>query len=62
MNALVDLADKGAIYAILDADKPCYSLDVNVLLHASDRSSDRHTEARRFLDACAGGPEILCLA
>jgi predicted nucleic acid-binding protein len=26
-----------------------YSLDVNVLLYASDRSSDRHPEARRFL-------------
>jgi toxin-antitoxin system PIN domain toxin len=39
-----------------------YSLDVNVLLYASNRSSDRHTGARRFLDACAVGPEILCLA
>jgi toxin-antitoxin system PIN domain toxin len=39
-----------------------YSLDVNVLLYASDRSSERHAEARRFLDACAAGPEILCLA
>lgn len=39
-----------------------YSLDVNVLLYASDRSSQRHQKARRFLDACAAGPEILCLA
>ncbi len=39
-----------------------YSLDVNVLLYASDRSSDRHPAARRFLDSCAAGPEILCLA
>src|SRR5262249_18039423 len=38
-----------------------YSLDVNVLLYASDRSSDRHVIARRFIDACAAGPEILCL-
>jgi toxin-antitoxin system PIN domain toxin len=38
-----------------------YSLDVNVLLYASDRSSDRHVPARRFIDACAAGPEILCL-
>ena len=38
-----------------------YSLDVNVLLYASDRSSDRHVQARRFVEACAGGPEILCL-
>jgi uncharacterized protein len=38
-----------------------YSLDVNVLLYASDRSSDRHLHARRFVEACAAGPEILCL-
>ena len=38
-----------------------YSLDVNVLLYASDRSSDRHLRARRFVEACATGPEILCL-
>ncbi|HXW29277.1 MAG TPA: TA system VapC family ribonuclease toxin [Xanthobacteraceae bacterium] len=38
-----------------------YSLDVNVLLYASDRSSDRHVHARRFVDACAASPEILCL-
>ena len=39
-----------------------YSLDVNVLLYASDRSSDRHAHARRFVETCANGPEILCLA
>ena len=39
-----------------------YSLDVNVLLYASDRSSERHQKARRFLDGCVAGPEILCLA
>jgi toxin-antitoxin system PIN domain toxin len=39
-----------------------YSLDVNVLLYASDRSSERHARARSFLEACAAGPEILCLA
>ena len=39
-----------------------YSLDVNVLLYASDRSSDRHDHARRFVEACAAGPELLCLA
>lgn len=38
-----------------------YSLDVNVLLYASDRASDRHDRARRFLESCANGPEILCL-
>ena len=39
-----------------------YSLDVNVLLYASDRSSDRHLRARRFVESCAAGPEILCLS
>ena len=38
-----------------------YSLDVNVLLYASDQSSDRHLRARRFVESCAAGPEILCL-
>jgi predicted nucleic acid-binding protein len=36
-------------------------LDVNVLLYASDQSSDRHLRARRFVESCAAGPEILCL-
>ncbi len=39
-----------------------YSLDVNVLLYASDQSNDRHVYARRFVESCAAGPEILCLA
>ena len=39
-----------------------YSLDVNVLLYASDRSSDRHLRARHFVESCAAGPEILCLS
>lgn len=38
-----------------------YSLDVNVLVYASDRSSDRHVRARRFVESCAAGPEVLCL-
>jgi toxin-antitoxin system PIN domain toxin len=38
-----------------------YSLDVNVLLYASDRASDRHVRAHRFVESCAAGPEILCL-
>jgi toxin-antitoxin system PIN domain toxin len=38
-----------------------YSLDVNVLLYASDRASDRHARARRFVETCAAGPEILRL-
>ena len=39
-----------------------YAIDVNVLLFASDRSSDRHDAARSFLDVCASGPELLCVA
>jgi predicted nucleic acid-binding protein len=38
-----------------------YSLDLNVLLYASDQSSDRHLRARRFIESCAAGPQILCL-
>ncbi len=38
-----------------------YSVDANVLLYASDRSSNRHDAARRFLDSCAASPELLCL-
>lgn len=38
-----------------------YSLDVNVLIYGSDRSSERHVRARRFIESCAAGPEILCL-
>jgi toxin-antitoxin system PIN domain toxin len=38
-----------------------YSVDANVLLYASDRSSDRHAAARQFLETCALGPEVFCL-
>lgn len=38
------------------------SLDANVLLYASDRSSERHEAARKFLESCAAGPELLYLA
>ena len=38
-----------------------YSLDVNVLLYASDRSSDRHDVARAFLESCAAQPDVFCL-
>src|SRR5438874_12379704 len=38
-----------------------YSVDVNVLLYASDASSPRYDAARRFLDSCASSPEMLCL-
>ena len=39
-----------------------YSLDVNVLLYASDNASGHHSQARRFVEHCAACPEILCLA
>ena len=38
-----------------------YSLDVNVLLYASDLSSDRHDAAREFLHLCEASPEVLCV-
>ncbi|MGE3842075.1 MAG: TA system VapC family ribonuclease toxin [Vicinamibacterales bacterium] len=38
-----------------------YSVDVNVLLYASDRSSHRHEAARAFLESCATDTEVLCL-
>jgi toxin-antitoxin system PIN domain toxin len=38
-----------------------YSLDVNILLYASDRSSDRHPAAHQFLESCAMRPEVFCL-
>jgi toxin-antitoxin system PIN domain toxin len=38
-----------------------YSFDVNILLYASDRASDRHLRARSFVESCAASPEILCL-
>jgi toxin-antitoxin system PIN domain toxin len=38
-----------------------YSFDANVLLYASDRSSERHDAAREFLESCAARPDVLCL-
>lgn len=38
-----------------------YSIDVNLLLYASDVGSVRHLKARGFLDSCAASPELLCL-
>jgi len=39
-----------------------YSLDVNILLYASDRSSSRHPAALRFLETRSADPELLCLS
>ncbi|MBN1944529.1 MAG: hypothetical protein JW797_02585 [Bradymonadales bacterium] len=39
-----------------------YSIDVNLLLYASDTTSRFHERARRFLEDCAGGKDLLFLA
>ena len=39
-----------------------YAVDVNILLYASDASSPFAKPARAFLEKCAAGPEVLCLA
>ena len=39
-----------------------YSLDVNVLLYASDTSSPKHPEAIRFLEQRASDPDLFCIA
>lgn len=39
-----------------------YAVDVNLLLYASDASSQFSTRARAFLEECAAGPEVLCFA
>jgi toxin-antitoxin system PIN domain toxin len=39
-----------------------YSIDVNVLLFASDTSSPRHARAKAFLGRAARSSEVFCLA
>jgi toxin-antitoxin system PIN domain toxin len=39
-----------------------YSVDVNVLVYASDQSNPRHATASRFLKDRASDPEIFCVA
>ncbi len=39
-----------------------YAVGVNVRLYASDKSSPRHEVARRFVQQCAAGPDVFCLA
>ncbi len=39
-----------------------YSVDANLLLYASDRSSPWHARAGEFLASCAVRPEMFCLA
>jgi toxin-antitoxin system PIN domain toxin len=37
-------------------------VDVNILLYASDRSSPWHEKASAFLQRCAAGSEVFCIA
>ncbi len=39
-----------------------YSVDVNVLLYASDTSSPKHADAIRFLKQRASDPDLFCIA
>ena len=39
-----------------------YSIDVNILLYASDRSSQKHQAALRFLESRSSEGELFCLA
>ena len=39
-----------------------YSVDVNILLYASDESSPHHVQARAFLERCATQTEVFCLS
>lgn len=39
-----------------------YSLDVNILLYATNAEGEEHLRARDFLQVCASGGELLCLA
>ena len=39
-----------------------YAIDVNILLYASDSASAHHGPAVEFLERCASGREVCCLA
>ena len=39
-----------------------YSVDVNILLYASDTSSPKHADAIRFLKQRASDPDLFCIA
>ena len=39
-----------------------YSIDVNLLLYASDRASTHHPAALRFLEGRRSDPELFCVA
>lgn len=39
-----------------------FGIDVNILLYASDEGSPEYGKASQFLDGCATGREVFCLA
>jgi hypothetical protein len=39
-----------------------FGVDVNILLYASDRDSPLHDKAGAFLQHCAAGKEVFCIA
>jgi len=39
-----------------------FGIDVNILLYASDRSAALHEKASSFLQQCAAGREVFCIA
>lgn len=39
-----------------------FGIDVNILLYASDTNSPQHDKAATFLNSCATGGEMFCLA
>ena len=39
-----------------------FGVDVNILLYASDDASVHHAKASEFLQRCAAGPELFCIA
>ena len=39
-----------------------FAIDVNVLLYASNTASAEHERAKEFLEQCAQGSELMCLA
>ncbi len=39
-----------------------FGIDVNILLYASDRGAPLHDKASAFLQHCAAGSEVFCIA
>ena len=39
-----------------------FGIDVNILLYASDAGCPEHAKARAFIEQCASGGEVFCLA